>query len=111
MTTLFMIIGHGPNDLKIPLVPFLSRVDAEAFLLQFPGQHKPNGTVILEHEFSEVEGIYYCEEDDELQSALGKELYGKLFARGSYYPGCGGVYLLSIKEAEVGQPMVEWDLD
>ena len=106
---LYVVTGEGPNGLQIPLVPFLSKEKAVEFIAKFPKHLE--GENVLDYDFSELEGIYRDDEDDECQSALGKPLYEALFKNGSYYPGCGGVYALVILEVTPGQPMVSWDLD
>lgn len=109
MSDLFIVTGEGPNGLKIPLVPFSTREEAEAFIDQFPKHPTQKGW--LDEDFSEVMGIYYDEDDNECHSAVGKPLYNALFLNGYYYSGCGGCYALTIIEADFGKPMVGWDLD
>lgn len=103
----FVVVGIGPNDLEIPLVPFVSKDEAEAFITKFP--HTKEGW--LEDDFVEVSGVFGDDEDDEGQSSIGKPLYTALFKEGRYYSGCGGVYNLRVLEVEMGSPMVGWDLD
>lgn len=105
---LYMVIGVGPNGLEIPLVPFLDGASARRFISMFPKSPKGDR---LDEDFKEVRGIYGDDNDSEGQSDLGKPLYAALFKNGYYYTGCGGVYKLIVKEVDIGQPMVAWDLD
>lgn len=104
--TFFAIIGHGPNDLQIPLVICATKEEAQAIVDRIP---KAEGKDWLEDAF--VEGDPPYTDDTWEQTPLGKELYSLLFKDGSYYSGCGGVSRLSVVEYEYGQPMVGWDLD
>ena len=104
MPTIFMVIGVGPNDLEIPLIPFFTQGQAEEFINQFPKSDKYKGW--LADEFVERDGEYWNEEGEDHTG-----LYSKLFKNGNYYPGCGGCYMLKVREVEFGLPMVGWDLD
>lgn len=110
MDKIFMVVGCGPNDLQIPLVPFPTKEEAEKFIEQFPQEGKYKGH--LADDFSECNPPYTHGGDPDYEhSELGKPLYEALFKDGSYYSGCGGCYRLKILEAEFGKPMVGWDLD
>jgi hypothetical protein len=102
----YAIIGHGPNDLQIPLVICATKQEAQAIVERIP---KEAGDDWLEESFTECVAPYT--DDDHEQTPLGKELYSLIFKDGTYYSGCGGVYHLSVVEYEYGQPMVGWDLD
>lgn len=105
MLTIFMVIGIGPNGLEIPLVPFITQGQAEEFINQFPKSDRYKNW--LADDFVEREGAY--EEAENGTDPTG--LYDKLFKDGYYYSGCGGCYMLEVREVEFGQPMVAWDLD
>lgn len=112
--TLFAIIGEGPNGLEIPLVMFPNKEQADAFVEQFPKHPKIEGW--LDEDFSDVSGIYFCDDvneggDENYHSPQGRDLYNKLFKEGDYYSGCGGCYKLLVREITFGQPIVGWDLD
>lgn len=104
MSSIRAVIGVGPNDLEIPLVMFPSKEEAEEFTKQFPTEEKG----WLAEEFSEQQGEYGFDDDDE---EIIHPLYLKLFKDGNYYSGCGGCYDLRIREVEFGKPIVGWDLD
>lgn len=52
MSTMFMVIGEGPNGLEIPLVPFGTACEAEEFIKQFPGTQR-EGRVDLDDDYWE----------------------------------------------------------
>lgn len=106
---IYVVAGVGPNNLEIPLIVFEDRESAEKFVEKFPKDPKNKG--FLDGDFSEKDGIYYDEDDDEGLSKVGKPLYEALFKGGNYYSGCGGCYSLRILEVEFGKPMVAWDMD
>lgn len=105
--TFFAIVGEGPNGLEIPLVICESREAAQAIVDQIPkGDHG-----WLDEDFYEKSGRFYDEDADEEATEEGQRLYKLIFKDGNYYSGCGGCYMLHIKEYAFGQAMVAWDLD
>ena len=112
--SLFAVIGEGPNGLEIPLVMFPNKEQADAFVEQFPKHPKIEGW--LDEDFSEVRGVYFCDDvkegaDENYHSLRGQDLYNKLFKEGNYYPKCSECYKLLVREIQFGQPIVAWDLD
>lgn len=106
---IYVVAGVGSNDLTIPLVLFQTEQEAQDFIDQFPKESRHPDC--LDYEFTEIEGIYGEDGTDDGCSEIGRALYRKLFKDGNYYPGCGGIYQLTIIPIEFGQPMVGWDLD
>lgn len=107
MKTLYVVAGNGPNDLTIPLVIFSDKQKAEDFVGLFPkSEIYPSE---LSYDFAESKPPYVDPRTYD-PTPLGKELYGKLFKNGEYYPGCGECYSLEILEVQEEQPMVIWDL-
>lgn len=94
--SIWMIIGLGPNNIEIPLVPFETKEEAEGLVSRLPIDPVTNW---LSEEFYD-DGL---DGDD--------PLYRLLFDGGRYYGGCGGCYKLEIREVFFGKPMVGWDLD
>lgn len=105
----FAIVGEGPNGLEIPLVICRTEDEAKAIVRQIPQNPKHHGW--LDEDFYEKSGRFYDEDADEEATEEGQRLYSLIFKDGNYYSGCGGCYMLHIKEYAFGQAMVAWDLD
>ena len=123
MTTLAHVIGYGPNSVAIPLLTFLTAEDAETRLrsLGLRGEDGHFGDIedadgVVKPLYKVLEEQYGEDEEDEGTEPTGTQalrdaIIEAFFKNGSYYDGCGGVGSFHIVTAEVGAPIVSWDLD
>ena len=91
MNKVAVVIASGPNDLKIPRLVFPTVDETRSYLIKQGLESEGPNSFSLEEE-SEEEGYY-------------KPYFLDC------YTGCGGPYRLTIREIEMGQPFIEWNLD
>jgi hypothetical protein len=92
---MWVLIGLGANDLKIPALVFADRDSAQLKCIEIFG-HAPDGIG--------RNGRYYWNiKDGDQETPL------KMYT--SYYDGCGGVYRAELREVIPGTPFVPFNLD
>ena len=100
-----VIIGLGANNIAIPLIFSSSIKNARKYLesLGFVLDDKNSCAIPYNGSF----------ERDEEYRFIGNSLkmIKGLFKNERYRSGCGGCYVLVIKEIDFNTPIVEWDLD
>jgi hypothetical protein len=92
------LIANGPNGLEVPCMFFNTEKEAVDYL-------KDNG--VTPNEWL-PQHVYHEPREDEKGNRL--PIFWDAFFK-SYYGGCGDVDSFSIKEIEVGKPLLRWDLD
>lgn len=86
-----VIIGLGPNSVKIPLLVFDSLYSCQEYFDKL--------NLKIENKFIE------------LPDKPSKNILNAIFKNGDYYDGCGECYALEIVPFKFATPMVGWDLD
>jgi hypothetical protein len=101
---MYTIIGLGPNEIKIPLLFFLDKEEAEELLNE-------NFEYVEQYNRWETNnGDDFSERDENNRRKVTRKAR-LLFVDGRHYGGCGECYALKIVEVEEGKPIVSWDLD
>jgi hypothetical protein len=91
---MWVLIGHGANDLQIPALIFSDHESAKTKCREIFGCDPTEGKG----------GRFYWEVDEEDHNTI-----RKMYTR--YYNGNGGVYRAELREVAPGAPFVGFDLD
>lgn len=101
MNSVWVLIGLGENEVKIPGLVFASEEKAREFLrdellLKAKDECK-----------SRFFNLYtaYNQDEEKIDEMLSEKVYT------SIYSGCGGCYALELREVEFGKAFIGWDLD
>lgn len=104
-----LIVGYGPNDLKVPLLVAPSKAEAEKYLED--AGCVPN----LARDFWDVPSMgddFYCGDEDaeEGEDGYAEWQFWKQFITSGYF-GCGGIDGFEVVEVDMLTPFLLWDLD
>lgn len=99
---LAVLIGYGPNDVKIPILVFESIDQARKHCNKLFGIESPNDTWDLN---LEVKSPYAHIKEEKGPPFKIEELFK------SYYGGCGECYRARIQEVNPGEAFGTWNLD
>lgn len=96
-SSVWVLIGEGPNNVEIPCLIWTSFDIAIDFCVNTFGK-------VYSFNSSDSSRRWVCE-GDEFQ----KQVLEKMYKR--YYGGCGECYAVTLIQVEEGKPFVGWDLD